>query len=104
MKELLGFTVIGGMIAFLIWGLLNPGKINHGDTRTPAPPEVLIGGLIFVTMCGELLVLKSMDRLNTIPLIVIISVAMGGWMFAAIAARRDARKRKLRDESGQTRP
>jgi hypothetical protein len=99
MKELLGFTVIGGLIAFILWGLLNPGKIKYKGTTMPATPDVLIGGLIFATMCGVLLALKLMDRLNTIPLIVIISVAMGGWIFAALAGMRDARKRKQRDET-----
>ncbi len=113
MKDLMGFTVIGGMIAFLIWGLLNPGKIKMGwgDVNrsperpgTPAPPEVLMGGLIFAMMCALLLVLKSVDRLDTVPLIVIVSVAMCGWMYAMFASRRAVRKRKQRDEGDQTRP
>jgi hypothetical protein len=94
MNELMALTVVGGMIAFFIWGLLNPGAVKYKGSRTPVPPEALFGGLIFGTMCGVLLALKLMDQLNTILLIVVIGVAVCGWIFAALASMRDARKRK----------
>src|SRR4051812_7066770 len=95
-RAIFSAVVLVGMLAFFMWGLLNPGRIKWKYSPVPVSPMALVGAVIFSGTLGLLVVIERVDLIHddkamNVIIWVMIGLAVSGWGLALIAGKKDMR-------------